>query len=133
MEPTPAARCLGCNAVCEICADVCPNRANVALYVADSIQIIHIDRLCNECGNCVVFCPTGGDPFKDKFTIFQNAEDFADSTNRGFLPLADAGYKLRLEDGSVIEVQLGDPAIPPAYEAIITTVTTDYPYLLGDR
>jgi putative selenate reductase len=103
----------------------------VALYIAGSIQIVHIDRLCNECGNCVIFCPTAGDPFKDKFTVFQSAEDFADSTNRGFLPLADAGYKLRLEDGSILEAQLGDSAIPLAYEAIITTVTRDYAYLLG--
>ena len=51
-------RCLACSVVCETCADVCPNRANVAVKLPDGrAQILHVDRLCNECGNCAAFCP----------------------------------------------------------------------------
>ena len=52
----PDKRCLGCSTVCETCADVCPNRANVAIKVAGKCQeqVIHVDGMCNECGNCAV-------------------------------------------------------------------------------
>lgn len=87
---TPDDRCLGCPTVCEVCTDVCPNRANVAIHVPGKCkaQIIHVDGMCNECGNCEVFCPyKGGRPYKDKFTLYWTEEDFLDSTNEGFLPL----------------------------------------------
>ena len=32
-RPAEAARCLRCDEVCEICTEVCPNRANVAVTV----------------------------------------------------------------------------------------------------
>ena len=36
----------------------CPNRANVVVKLPDGrAQILHVDRMCNECGNCLVFCP----------------------------------------------------------------------------
>ncbi len=59
------------------CVEVCPNRANFALprAPADSsqaIQILHIDALCNECGNCGVFCPYEGEPYRDKPTLFRD-------------------------------------------------------------
>ena len=34
----PDWRCLGCPAVCEVCADVCPNRANVVIHVPGKCQ-----------------------------------------------------------------------------------------------
>ena len=50
-------RCLSCNVVCQTCADVCPNRANVVVKLPDGrAQLLHVDRMCNECGNCLVFC-----------------------------------------------------------------------------
>ncbi|MDK2808933.1 MAG: putative selenate reductase, partial [Clostridiales bacterium] len=65
-----AERCLECNHVCECCVDVCPNRANVAIKVEGKpmMQIIHVDKMCNECGNCKSFCPYDSAPYKDKFT-----------------------------------------------------------------
>ncbi len=85
-----ALRCLGCNLVCDKCVEVCPNRANVAIPVKDSAfkdvaQIVHIDGLCNECGNCATFCPYQGKPYKDKITVFWTEEDFEQSDNQGFL------------------------------------------------
>lgn len=86
--PEEGRRCLGCDLVCEICTEVCPNRANVALPLPGHLnprQIVHIDRLCNECGNCAVFCPHAGRPYTDKWTLFSCEEDFHDSKNRGWL------------------------------------------------
>ena len=39
-------RCLQCHTVCENCVDSCPNRANVAIAMADgSHQIVHVDKM----------------------------------------------------------------------------------------
>lgn len=80
-------RCLECSTVCEICCDVCPNRANISVMVKGKAQIVHIDGMCNECGNCTTFCPYDSSPYKDKFTLFSRAKDMEDSTNNGFAPL----------------------------------------------
>ncbi|MDD3336313.1 MAG: putative selenate reductase subunit YgfK [Eubacteriales bacterium] len=96
-------RCLGCATVCESCVDVCPNRANVVIAVQGKEQILHVDRLCNECGNCAAFCPYGGEPYHDKLTLFSTPEDFEASIhNQGFLPLGDGKLRVRL-DGKVFE------------------------------
>ena len=83
-----AERCLECNLLCNICSQVCPNRANVQIEVpslSNKNQIIHIDGMCNECGNCEAFCPYTGAPYKDKFTLFWLENDFENSPNNGFL------------------------------------------------
>ena len=90
-------RCLECVTVCECCVDVCPNRANVAVSVNGRQQIIHIDSMCNECGNCETFCPFDGAPYRDKFTLFACKEDFENSENQGFLPLPDGAVLVRLD------------------------------------
>ena len=64
-----AERCLDCAAVCECCVDVCPNRANIAVTMGGKRQIVHIDSLCNECGNCEAFCPHDGAPYREKLQI----------------------------------------------------------------
>src|SRR5699024_156003 len=68
----PDKRCLGCSTVCETCTEVCPNRANIHVAVPGKRmrQIVHVDGMCNECGNCAVFCPYESRPYKDKFTLF---------------------------------------------------------------
>ena len=55
-EKEDGERCLSCDRVCEICVEVCPNRANVAINANGKPQILHIDGMCNECGNCGTFC-----------------------------------------------------------------------------
>ncbi len=82
-------RCLECNFICNKCVDVCPNRANVPIRVegngfSNANQILHIDWLCNECGNCETFCPHNGAPYKDKVTLFKNEVEFMSSRNDGF-------------------------------------------------
>ena len=129
----PDDRCLGCPTVCEVCTDVCPNRANVAIHVPGKCkaQIIHVDGMCNECGNCEVFCPyKGGRPYKDKFTLYWSEEDFLDSTNEGFLPLEGTQVKVRL-DGKVETVDVaGETDLSADAVAVIRTVLKDYAYLI---
>ena len=71
-EKSESERCLECDIICESCADVCPNRANVVIDFNQRKQILHIDRLCNECGNCETFCPYSSAPYKEKLTLFAN-------------------------------------------------------------
>lgn len=94
-------------------------------------QIVHVDMMCNECGNCATFCPYDSAPYKDKFTLFTNEKDMADSTNEGFIVL-DAGkkeYKVRLL-GKETRVNSGDSSIPADLMAIMNTVCENYQYLL---
>ena len=127
-------RCLGCATVCEVCTDVCPNRANVAIDVPgfDKPQILHVDGMCNECGNCAVFCPYSGRPYKDKFTLFWSEDDFKDSENNGFLPLEGSKVCVRLF-GNVSEHDIADPActLPEGVLAFIKAVKENYSYLIG--
>ena len=45
-------------------------------------QIIHVDYMCNECGNCKSFCPYDSAPYLDKFTLFANEADMENSKNQ---------------------------------------------------
>lgn len=78
---------------CRSCVDVCPNRANRPLAALK--KAVHIDQLCNECGNCACFCPFGYLPYKDKFTLFSSPEDMEQSGNNGFY-LTDGGFVARV-------------------------------------
>ena len=125
------ARCLNCGTVCECCVQVCPNRANVAIRVPGKArpQILHVDRMCNECGNCLVFCPYDSKPYKEKFTLFATEAEFDGSENKGFLPLSDRVMKLRLN--GVQTVDLDRDAIDPDAKALIETVLKEHHYLIG--
>ena len=98
-EGLPDKRCLGCETVCAVCADVCPNRANILLNIPGQAggEILHMDEMCNECGNCAVFCPYDGAPYKDKFTLFGSEEDFNASENQGFVKLDKDSYLIRID------------------------------------
>ena len=101
-----AARCLRCDQICSICVTVCPNRANVAVRrqdswplsyplqravrrgqavavetlgsvpVAQRVQVVNVADFCNECGNCTVFCPTSGAPYRHKPRLHLSRESF---------------------------------------------------------
>ncbi len=106
-----AARCLDCDEVCSLCVTVCPNRANhsytvpplsielpsfvveggravprgtTTLSVEQGVQIVNVGDACNECGNCVTFCPTSGAPYRDKPTFWIDAEGFAEAKGDAF-------------------------------------------------
>jgi putative selenate reductase len=136
--------------------DVCPNRANVAIEINkkegfnDAYQILHLDALCNECGNCATFCPYDGRPYKDKLTLFTTKEGFKNSTNNGFmvtdfrsnrlvtLRLQDKLWKLKFgKDGELMPAESQCPKGHNIREirevgAIISTVLKDYSYLIND-
>jgi putative selenate reductase len=103
-----AERCLYCNDVCNVCVTVCPNRANRSyqietgdykvqkavfkkgkakiekvetLRLAQSNQVLNVGDFCNECGNCTHFCPTAGDPYKDKPKFYLTEESFKEEKN----------------------------------------------------
>ncbi|MEM1484213.1 putative selenate reductase subunit YgfK [Oscillospiraceae bacterium PP1C4] len=127
-------RCLECATVCECCVDVCPNRANLAIAVPGKTmrQIVHMDGMCNECGNCETFCPYSSAPYKDKFTMFWSEADFEDSKNEGFL-LLDAEkqlYRVRL-DGQVAEYAVKDKncGLPVDICNLISAVYKEHFYL----
>ena len=126
-------RCLTCNVVCQVCADVCPNRANVVIELPDGRQqILHVDRMCNECGNCAVFCTYDSAPYREKFTLFLTREGFDESVNnQGFLPLGGKKVLVRL-DSKVFEADLdAKNDLPADIEVFIWTVLTKYAYLMG--
>ena len=130
----PEKRCLGCATVCEVCTDVCPNRANIAIAVPglEKEQILHVDGMCNECGNCAVFCPYSGRPYRDKVTLFWSDEDMENSENTGFRVIEGTKVRLRFagktEDADVADEGCGlyDPL-----RRLILTVIRDYSWLLG--
>lgn len=129
-------RCLHCNTVCENCVDVCPNRANVVITLPDTRrQILHIDQMCNECGNCNSFCPYNSAPYKDKFTLFSAPDDFNHSDNKGFAVLNKTANEkkvmVRLDD-SVREYDLNQVnGLDKDIKQLILTVINDYDYLIN--
>ena len=54
--------------------------------------------MCNECGNCTQFCPYASEPCHDKFTLFQTAEDMAESKNPGVLFLDADHVRVRMAE-----------------------------------
>ena len=126
-------RCLQCKTLCENCVDSCPNRANVAIAMADGKhQIVHVDKMCNECGNCTQFCPYASEPCHDKFTLFQTAEDMVDSHNAGVLFLG--GDKVRVRTfGEPKDYDLCDAnnGLPADLEILIVTLRDKYGYLFA--
>ncbi|MEF9973002.1 MAG: putative selenate reductase subunit YgfK [Clostridia bacterium] len=126
-----ATRCLGCSVVCENCVDVCPNRANIEVLVPGmaKAQIVHLDKLCNECGNCAVFCPYASAPYKDKFTFFGSEADFMNSENQGFFSLGEGRVRIRFA-GKIYDDTLDARAKTDAHlVSLMATVLRDYAYI----
>ena len=123
-------RCLQCSTVCENCVDSCPNRANVAIVLEDgSHQILHVDKMCNECGNCTQFCPYASEPCHDKFTLFQTLEDMIDSQNAGVLFVDDDHVKVRTYEEIRDYDLTADTDLPAELEVFILTIRDKYSYL----
>lgn len=130
---TADSRCLACDHICENCADVCPNRANFAIKVPgrEMRQILHIDYMCNECGNCESFCPYDSAPYKEKFTLFTNEADMDESENDGFAFLQDKETVVRL-GGQKMHYTIGDKSSKLFYRIaeLVDTVYNNYNYLI---
>ena len=127
-------RCLECNHICENCVDVCPNRANVTIAVPGQKMpaIVHVDYMCNECGNCKSFCPYSSAPYQAKFTLFANEADFENSKNDGYVVLnrENMTVKVRLA-GFVKDYNLKDAdcTLYDGLKQVFLTIDADYDYL----
>lgn len=140
-----AERCLECDSACLRCVEVCPNRANtfVDAGFGQAYQILHVDALCNECGNCGFFCPWEGEPFLGKPTLFPDAAALEASKNAGFAfegnPSApalvlrqtpgDKSVKLAWEAWKGTSLR-GDAG---RYAAFAAVVLERHPYLIGGK
>jgi putative selenate reductase len=89
----------GCVA-CNFCITVCPNDAffNIASpqdEIEGRQQYLLLPELCNECGNCMTFCPEDGDPAQVKPKLYTDPAVFAARSDQGFL----------ISDGQVIDAR----------------------------
>lgn len=141
-------RCLGCSNICENCVDACPNRANITITVpgtgevplgapqrnVEKHQIIHVDYMCNECGNCKSFCPYNSAPYLDKFTLFASETDMENSKNQGFVVLNADTVECKVRYlGDIYTCKASDESsrVPEGLRNIMAAVCHDYNYLLG--
>jgi putative selenate reductase len=96
---------------CDKCIPVCPNDANFSyeieplevtysnyksqgnavyliqgstLKIRDAHQIANYADLCNDCGNCDVFCPEHGGPYVKKPRFFSTFETYSNDKRDGF-------------------------------------------------
>lgn len=121
-----------CLKSCGICVDVCPNRANMKVAVeglAANYQITHIENMCNECGNCHMFCPKGGFPYLKKTTIYQDLEEYQNSNNTGFLRVGEEKFLLR-EDGREYIYEVNSKEDKSKLEITVETILKDYPHYI---
>ena len=124
-------RCLGCEGICENCVEVCPNRANIAIRVPgmEKHQIIHVDYMCNECGNCKSFCPYDSAPYLDKFTLFADEKDMEDSKNQGFAVLDREAVKckVRFFGDTYMWTKGEETRIPDGLQKLMEAVCPSFP------
>ena len=94
-----AARCLDCNTYCSLCVGVCPNLALQTVQVEpgetsgikQAYQIVVLTDLCNECGNCTTFCPTAGEPYRDKPRLYLDRAEFEAQQENAFMVFRETG------------------------------------------
>ena len=89
-----AARCLDCDTYCSLCVGVCPNLALLTYEtvvsaedgpVQQPFQVAVLADLCNECGNCTTFCPTAGQPYRDKPRLYLDRPEFEAQQDNAFM------------------------------------------------
>jgi putative selenate reductase len=96
----------GCVA-CNFCVTVCPNDAFFAVkspqeHIEGRNQYLLLTELCNECGNCMTFCPEEGDPAQIKPRLYTDVDLFAGRTGQGFLLDHDGRVVADRLDGAVL-------------------------------
>ena len=97
---TEAARCLDCDTYCSLCVGVCPNLALLtyetqplddSATAQQQFQVAVIVDLCNECGNCTTFCPTSGQPYRDKPRLYLDRPEFEAQQDNAFMVFNELG------------------------------------------
>jgi putative selenate reductase len=116
---TEAERCLDCHQYCSLCVGVCPNLAlqtwqtspfEVSVpdlrlgpagiethpgkpwRIKQAFQIAVFTDLCNECGNCTTFCPTAGEPYRDKPRLYLERDEFEAQNDNAFMVFREADH-----------------------------------------
>ncbi|MDH3813087.1 MAG: putative selenate reductase subunit YgfK [Acidobacteriota bacterium] len=162
-----ASRCLDCDIMCSTCDSVCPNRAILTYHVqpqdlrlpqmvlendqavtcdttpyrvTQGPQVAVLTDACNECGNCVTFCPTSDRPWRDKPRLYLDRHDFKAETDNAFMFIRSDGQRglqarfggalLQLiEDGDVL--RFTSPAVELSMDAeslaILESAVRDHP------
>ncbi|HSJ27288.1 MAG TPA: 4Fe-4S dicluster domain-containing protein [Acidimicrobiia bacterium] len=102
----------GCVA-CNFCVTVCPNDAFFRLPTPEDSgldgrqQYLVLTELCNECGNCMVFCPEDGDPAIVKPRLFIDRERFDLVEGQAFfLDRTDGELRIEPKSGWESEVPM---------------------------
>jgi putative selenate reductase len=146
-----AERCLQCQTLCDKCVEVCPNRANLPylvrtgtfkvpilvleegkpkivateeLRITQERQILHLDDLCNDCGNCATFCVHEGKPYQDKPRLFFDPESYAQEERNAFF-LKD-GELRRREDGKEMALRRTPQGFLFSDEEVEVTLGQDF-------
>ena len=100
--------CVACN----FCVTVCPNDAfftSPSLEEQDSRQqYLVLAELCNECGNCMTFCPENGDPAQIKPRLFTDEALFNAREGQGFLIQADGTIRSRQPEDNLAQKTVTD-------------------------
>ena len=100
--------CVACN----FCVTVCPNDAfftSPSLEEQDSRQqYLVLAELCNECGNCMTFCPENGDPAQIKPRLFTDEALFNARDGQGFLIQADGTIRSRQPEDNLAQKTVAD-------------------------
>jgi len=86
--------------------------AEERVTIEQTRQIVHVDELCNECGNCATFCVHPGEPFRDKPRFFLDPSAFEAEPDNAYrieskrIRRRDGGQEIALiPDGSGYEVR----------------------------
>ena len=119
-----------CRTVCGTCASVCPNRANTVIQAGGRKQMLHMDGMCNECGNCASFCAEKTAPYLEKLTVFCSAEELKNSQNAGFAYLWEGDRFLLRWRGTYLEGNADSSDFPEEIASVIAAVRNQYPWLL---
>ncbi len=123
-----------CLKSCGICVDVCPNRANMKVAVKEltaNYQIVHIENACNECGNCHMFCPKGGFPYLKKTTVYEDLQEYKNSSNTGVLRIGEDKFLLR-EDGKEYIYIADSKEGKSKLEITVERIFKDYSYYIEE-
>ncbi len=110
----------GCVA-CNFCVTVCPNDAFLKLPspIEDHRwEYVVMAESCNECGNCLTFCPENGDPAQIKPKLYLHPHRFDDAEGPKFLIgsadslVVAAGATVEDEVATLRSVLEGDTGLP---------------------
>ena len=102
----------GCVA-CNLCVTVCPNDAFFRVPTPEGLEVdgrqqyFVFSELCNECGNCLTFCPEEGDPAEIKPRLYLDRGRFAaEAGSQAFLvQQANGGLEITATAGFEDEIE----------------------------